>query len=163
VLRFKNAAGGSFEESIRINVMLRDCGRKVIAHVEQAASAATVVACAASEVTLVEGGEYMIHSAFIKPSGFANYRSIGVVDLQLAIDQLIEANELILDVYSKRTGADRKAIAELMRLTTFLKPEDALRHGFIDRIVPALPQPETAGDACPRADCPRRGKADVAH
>jgi len=58
VMRFKKAAGGSFEESIRINVMLRDCGRKVIAHVEQAASAATVVACAASEVTLVEGGEY---------------------------------------------------------------------------------------------------------
>ena len=39
VLRFKKAAGGSFEESIRINVMLRDSSRKVIAHVEQAASA----------------------------------------------------------------------------------------------------------------------------
>jgi len=67
VLRFKQAAGGSFEESIRINVMLRDCGRKVIAHVEQAASAATVVALAASEVTMVEDGEFMVHDPFVKP------------------------------------------------------------------------------------------------
>ena len=134
VLRFKKAAGGSFEESIRINVMLRDSGRKVIAHVEEAASAATVVALAASEVTLVEGGEFMIHDPFIKPSGFAGYHSIAVADLQLAIGQLIEARELLLDIYSKRTGADRKMIAELMRVTRFLKPEDALKHGFVDRI-----------------------------
>jgi len=161
VLRFKKAAGGSFEESIRINVLLRDSGRKVIAHVEQAASAATVVACAASEVTLVEGGEYMVHSPFVKPSGFAGYRSIGVSDLQLAIDQLIEANELILDIYSARTGADRKMIAALMRMTTFLKPEDALRYGFVDKIVPALPKPEPTEDACTCADCPCHGKADL--
>jgi ATP-dependent protease ClpP protease subunit len=83
--------------------------------------------------------------------------------LQLAIDQIIEANELILDVYSKRTGADRKAIAELMRLTTFLKPEDALKYGFVDRIVPAIPQPATTDDTCSCADCPRRVKDDVVH
>ena len=159
MLRFKKAAGGSFEESIRINVMLRDCGRKVIAHVEQAASAATVVALAASEVTLVEDGEFMIHDPFVKPSGFAGYSRITVADLQLAIDQVVEARELILDIYCKRTGASRETVGELMRLTTFLKPEDALKYGFVDRIVPALPQPETVDDFCSRADCPRRGAA----
>ena len=161
VLRFKRAAGGSFEESIRINVMLRDSGRKVIAHVEQAASATTVVALAASEVTLVADGEFMIHNPFVKPSGFAGYSRIAVADLQLAIDQIIEARELLLDIYTKRTGASRETVGELMRLTTFLKPEDALRHGFVDKIVPALPKSESTDDVCSCPDCPRRGKADA--
>ena len=152
VLRFKQAAGGSFEESIRINVMLRDCGRKVVAHVEQAASAATVVALAASEVTMVADGEFMIHDPFVKPSGFSGYQRITVADLQLAIDQVVDARELLLDIYVKRTGASRETVGELTRLTTFLKPEDALRHGFVDRILPALPQPESTDDLCSRAD-----------
>jgi hypothetical protein len=60
-------------------------------------------------------------------------------------------------LYTKRTGADRKEIAELMRLTTFLKAEEALRHGFVDRILPALPKPEPTEDACTCVDCPCHG------
>ena len=106
------------------------------------------MALAASEVTLVEGGEFMIHDPFVRADGFAGYQRITAADLQLASDQVTEARELILDIYTQRTGASRKTVGELMRLTTFLKPEDALKHGFVDRILPALPKPEPTDDAC---------------
>jgi ATP-dependent protease ClpP protease subunit len=61
--------------------------------------------------------------------------------MELAIAKLSEARELLFDIYTKRTGADRKMIAQMMHLTTFLKPEDALKHGVVDCIVPALPKP----------------------
>jgi ATP-dependent protease ClpP protease subunit len=162
VLRFKKAAGGSFVEAIKINLMLRDSGRKVIAHVEQAASAATIVALAASEVTMVADGEFMIHDPYFHKNGFDGLRKITIADLQFFIDSIGEDREILLDIYTKRTGTDRAKIAELMRLTSFLKPEEALKHGFVDRILPAIPQPETS-DVRTCADCPCHGKGDGAH
>jgi len=161
VLRFKDAIGGNLEEAFKINLLLRDSGRKVVANIERIASAATVIACAAQEVTIVADGNYAIHDPHVRSSIFSEYRVLTIADLQLIASQLCESRELILDVYVARTGADRKTIASLMRMTTVLTPEDALKYGFVDRIVPALPKPETGEGVCSCPDCPRHVKADA--
>jgi hypothetical protein len=51
---------------------------------------------------MIADGEFMIHDPFIKPSGFAGYSRITAADLQVAIDQVVEAREPILDIYCRR-------------------------------------------------------------
>jgi len=155
--------GGNLEEAFRINLLLRDSGRKITSIIEQAASAATIAALGAGEIAIVEDGEFGLHDPAIRPSIFSEYRVLTIADLQLLVDQLCESRERILDTYTARTGVDRKKIAMLMKMTTVLGPEDALKYGFVDRILPALPKSESIDDVCTCPDCPRHGKADVAH
>jgi ATP-dependent protease ClpP protease subunit len=62
VIRITAGVGGYGEEALRIYTMLRDHLRPVIAHVERAASAETLLVMAAQEVTIVEGGGFLVHA-----------------------------------------------------------------------------------------------------
>jgi len=54
VLRLSGLNGGNISEAMKIYLLLRECGRHVTAHIEEAHSAGTFVAMAATEISMCE-------------------------------------------------------------------------------------------------------------
>jgi ATP-dependent protease ClpP protease subunit len=147
ILRFAAGAGGQCEEAIRIYVILRDCPKPITAHVERAASCDTLLVMAAQEVTIVEGGTFMIHSPRTDVHGPATAR-----ELRQRADLLDQVEETFLDAYQRRTGLPREQLRDMMLRETWMTSERAVELRFCDRVVPR----PRAGDECPALHCVRR-------
>ena len=95
-----------------------------------AASAASLVAAACTEIEIAEVGFVMIHEA---SGGFYGRAS----DMETGAKILRDMNDSVADVYAKRTGMERDEILALMDAETYLNAEDAVAQGFADRVAEA--------------------------
>lgn len=123
-----NSPGGDVFEARAIAQSLKNHKAKVIAHIDgYAASAATYIALAADEVEIAEGGFFMIHNAWTLSIGNAGdmRKTAALLD---KIDASIHAD------YRQKTGADEQQISQWMDEETWFTAEEALQHGFVDRI-----------------------------
>jgi len=93
-----------------------------------AASAATVLAMAASHLEMTPGSLFMIHDPIVIAWG--NER-----DLSEAIGLLRACKESILNVYGTRCKKERGELAAMMTATAWMDAKAALGNGFIDGIV----------------------------
>jgi hypothetical protein len=55
-------------------------------------------------------------------------------------------NESAIDIYTKRTGLERKAVADLVAATTWIKAEDAVKDGWADKVLEAGAKPARTED-----------------
>lgn len=126
-LRINSPGGDVFAARAMVAAMQRHSAR-IIAHVDGlAASAATFLAVAADECEIGEGGFFMIHNAWTCVCGNTD-------DLARSADTLSKVDNTLVGDYQKKTGADESVIRDWMAAETWFTADEAIQHGFADRL-----------------------------
>ena len=125
-----NSPGGNAFDGVAIYTALEQHSSKIIAHIDGlAASAASFIALAADEVEIAAGAMIMIH------------RGQGIVmgdrDAMLKIaDLLTKFDANLVALYQRETGNTAEQIDEWLAAETWFNAEEAIEHGFADRLAP---------------------------
>jgi len=112
---------------------MRERGVYVTAHVQLAASMASVIAMAADRIVMREGGRMMIHDASAVTMGNADEHSAKATLLESISDE-------IAGIYAGRTGMDKKAARALMKKETWMDGNQAVEMGFADESFDSKPK-----------------------
>lgn len=124
-----NSMGGNLFEAAGIYDIIKGCGMEVTAKIYGvAASAATLIACAASRVLISENSRYMVHRA----RGCA----MGTVDeIETYAGDLKDAEEQIVGIYAARTGKGAEDIMAVLNAETWMNAETAVKEGWCDEVI----------------------------
>lgn len=126
-----NSPGGDVFAARAIEQAIREHPSQVIAHIDgYAASAASYIALAADEVQIAPGGFFMIHKAWTFAFGNAD-------DLMDTAGLLEKIDESLVKTYADRTGQDAEQIRDWMRDETWFTADEAVQHGFADKVAEA--------------------------
>ena len=124
-----NSPGGDCVAASQIYTMLMDYTGNVTVKIDGlAASAASVIAMAGTEVLMAPTALLMIH----------NPMSVAIGDteeMQKAIAMLDEVKESIINAYEIKTGQSRAKISHLMDGETYMNANKAVELGFADGIL----------------------------
>lgn len=122
-----HSEGGSVFDGLAIYRALRDFQAEKVVHVSSlAASIATVVMLAGDRIEVAPEASGMIHNPWGMAIG-------GEAEMQAYAAQLKQAKSQILNIYERRTGADRDHLSDLMdRETWFASGEELKEAGFAD-------------------------------
>lgn len=122
-----NSGGGSVFAGSEIYSAIREySGAAKIHIVGLAASAASVIACAANS-EMSPTAQIMVHNVSSGMNG--DYH-----DMDKMSEILQKANETIAAAYVAKTGMDKQTALDLMDRETWLSAEDALKLGLVDEI-----------------------------
>lgn len=125
-----NSPGGDVFEGRAIMAELRRFPGKTVAHIDSlCASAATSIALACDEVEMSDGAFFMIHNASGAVWGDKNA-------MRETADLLEKVEGAIVADYTGKTGKDEKQIIDWMNAETWFSAEEAVEHGFVDRLAP---------------------------
>lgn len=123
-----NSMGGSVKEALGIYNVLQRCPATVIAYIDgYAASAASVIAMAASKVIMPRNTAMMIHNAAWWAYG-------NPAELRKSADDLEVINMAAIQSYSMHAG-DKLPLDQLQRMLdaeTWLTAEDCVNYGLAD-------------------------------
>ncbi len=124
-----NSDGGVVTDARAMYNLLVEHKAKVHVHIDGiAASAASFLAMAGSEITISEGGFVMIHNARSVTVGDAN-------DHRRMVTVLDQVNQTIVDTYVARTKQDERKVTKWMNDETWFTGKEAVAAGFADNIV----------------------------
>lgn len=129
-----NSVGGSVIDGLAIYNLLRDHAARVTVHVDaMAASIASVIAMAGDEIIMAEGAFMMIHN----PSGVV----VGeAADMREFADLLDKMRDVIVDVYTARTGQKRADVLAAVTAETWMTGKEAAELGYATKVVPMKAQ-----------------------
>ena len=123
-----NSPGGDVFAAAQIyNMLMEHKGRIKVMIDSLAASAASVIAMAGTDVFISPAGMIMIHNPATIAFGDHN-------EMQKAIDILNEVRESIINAYQIKTGMSRQKLARLMEDETWMNARKAVELGFADKI-----------------------------
>lgn len=123
-----NSPGGDVFEGRAIVEALKRFSGKTIAHVDSlAASAATSIAIACSEVEIAQGAFFMIHNA----SGLVWGDKTAMRDTADLLEKV--EGTIVLD-YTNKTGKDAADVVAWMNAETWFTADEAIANGFCDRL-----------------------------
>lgn len=123
-----NSPGGSVFAARAMEQVLREHPARIIAHVDGlAASAASFLILAADEVEIASGALIMIHKGWALTMGNAD-------DHRAMTALLDKLDGTLADTYAAETGQERARILEWMTAETWFTAQEAVDHGFADRI-----------------------------
>jgi len=137
-----NSPGGDVFAAAQIYNMLMEYPGKVIVKIDGlAASAASVIAMAGSEVLMSPVSMLMVHN----PSTVAIGDSEEMLRAKALLD---EVKESIINAYEVKTGLSRAKLSHLMDAETWMNAKKAVELGFADKIMFAdLVDPENTGQS----------------
>lgn len=119
-----NSPGGSFFEGLAIyNLLKEHDGDVIINVVGMAASAASIIAMAGTNIKVAEAGFLMIHNAWSCICGNKN-------DMRNEADTLAAFDSTMADLYAKKTSLDFEEISLMMDNETWISGKDAVALGF---------------------------------
>lgn len=145
-----NSPGGDVFAARAIEQAIREHPATVIAHIDgYAASAASYIALAADEVHIAPGGFYMIHKAWTLAFGNAD-------DLMDTAALLEKVDESLVKTYAAATGQEPDQIRDWMRAETWFDADEAVQHGFADKIADSSPKAKTEWNLAAYANAPRQ-------
>jgi len=126
-----NSPGGSVLEGVAIYELLAaHPGRVVVSIDGYSLSIASVIAMAGDEVEMAANAWLMIHDPTgLVDGGSAEMRRMGAL--------LDKSRQQLVSIYAERTKRSAEEISRMMAEETWLTAQDAVKLGFIDRIVPA--------------------------
>jgi len=135
-----NSGGGDVFEGQAIYSLLESwkstTGGNVIVYIDGlAASVASVIAMAGSEIRMSSNALMMIHNPWT-PSATG-----GSNDLRDLANVLDKIRDTIVTVYETKSGMDRDTISLMMDEETWFSAEEAVNFGFADQIVNASEEP----------------------
>ena len=121
-----NSPGGDCVAASQIYTMLMEYKGHVTVKIDGiAASAASVIAMAGSEVLMAPTAVMMIHNPLTIAIGDS-------AEMQKAIALLDEVKESIINAYEIKTGLSRAKISQLMDAETWMSANTAIEKGFAD-------------------------------
>lgn len=123
-----NSPGGSVFDGVAIhNLIKRHAAAEKIVHVDGiAASIASIIAMAGTEIRIAANGMLMIHD----PWGM----SIGTAaDMRRQADALDKVRSTLLDTYVARTGREANQVSDWMTAETWMTADEAVDRGFADK------------------------------
>ena len=124
-----NSPGGDCVAAAQIYNMLMDYKGNVTVKIDGiAASAASVIAMAGTEVLMSPTSLMMIHNPFTIAIGDSE-------EMQKAMQMLDEVKESIINAYELKTGLSRTRLSHLMDAETWLNANKAIELGFADDIM----------------------------
>lgn len=138
-----NSPGGDCVAASQIYTMLIDYPGHVTVKIDGlAASAASVVAMAGTQVLMAPTAMMMVHNPLTVAIGDS-------AEMQKAIAMLSEVKESILNAYEIKTGLSRAKLSHLMDAETWMNAKKAVELGFADGIL--TDEKKSAADAVPYA------------
>lgn len=124
-----NSPGGDCVAASQIYTMLMDYKDDVTVKIDGiAASAASVIAMAGTEVLMAPTALMMIHNPATIAMGDHE-------DMQKAIEMLNEVKESIINAYEIKTSLSRAKLSHLMDAETWMNANKAVELGFADGIL----------------------------
>lgn len=124
-----NSPGGDCIAAAQIYNMLMDYKGNVTVKIDGlAASAASVIAMAGTEVLMSPTSLMMIHNPFTIAIGDSE-------EMQKAIGMLDEVKESIINAYEIKTGLARDKLSQLMDAETWLNANKAIELKFADALM----------------------------
>ena len=138
-----NSPGGDCVAASQIYAMLMDYHGSVTVKIDGiAASAASVIAMAGTQVLMAPTALMMIHNPLTVAIGDSE-------EMQKAIAMLDEVKESIINAYEIKTGLSRAKLSHLMDAETWMNAHKAKEYGFCDEIMYLSPQEidEQPGDS----------------
>ena len=124
-----NSPGGDCVAASQIYAMLMDYPHDVTIKIDGiAASAASVIAMAGTQVLMAPTSLMMIHNPLTVAIGDTE-------EMQKAIAMLDEVKESIINAYEIKTGQSRAKISHLMDGETYMNANKAVELGFADGIL----------------------------
>lgn len=134
-----NSPGGDCVAAAQIYNMLMDYPGSVTVKIDGlAASAASVIAMAGSEVLVSPVSMMMVHNPATVAAGDTD-------EMRRCIQMLDEVKESIVNAYEVKTGLSRAKLSRLMDAETWMDARSAVEYGFADRIMGRDPEaPESA-------------------
>ena len=129
VVIWVNSPGGDCVAASQIYTMLIEYKGNVTVKIDGiAASAASVIAMAGTEVLMAPTALLMIHNPLTVAIGDSE-------EMQKAIAMLDEVKESIITAYELKTGMSRAKLAHLMDAETWMNAQKAIELGFADGIL----------------------------
>ena len=129
VIIWINSPGGDCVAASQIYTMLMDYKGHITVKIDGiAASAASVIAMAGTEVLMAPTSLLMIHNPLTIAIGDSE-------EMQKAIAMLSEVKESIINAYEIKTGQSRAKLSHLMDAETWLNAKKAIELGFADGIL----------------------------
>lgn len=136
-----NSPGGEVWEAVAMMNALRNHPARVVAVVDGlAASAASVLACAADETVMGRNTQLMIHDAWALCVGPAAV-------MRDTAERLDKLSDNLAAVYADKAGADVDDLRSAMLAETWYSPDEALAAGLIDRVEGVEPADDEGADA----------------
>ncbi len=127
-----NSPGGDVFQGLTIYRLLVDHPAKIVAHIDGlAASIASVIAMAATDIRISEAGFLMVHNAWGVAIGNAE-------EMRTMASLLDKTTGSIRDVYVARTGNTADAVRAWMDGETWFSASEAVASGFADTVVDNL-------------------------
>lgn len=124
-----NSPGGDCVAASQIYSMLMDYKGNVTIKIDgMAASAASVIAMAGTEVLMAPTAIMMVHNPLTVAIGDSE-------EMKKAIAMLDEVKESIINAYEIRTGMSRTKLAHLMDAETWMSANKAIELGFVDGVL----------------------------
>jgi ATP-dependent Clp protease protease subunit len=124
-----NSPGGDCVAASQIYTMLIDYKGHITVKIDGiAASAASVIAMAGTEVLMAPTSLLMIHNPLTVAIGDSE-------EMQKAIAMLDEVKESIINAYELKTGMSRAKLARLMDAETWMNANKAIELGFVDGVL----------------------------
>ncbi len=128
-----NSFGGNINHGISIHDLLAQSKAKIITKINGfSASAATIIAQAGEVRQMSDNSLYLIHHATVR-SFDGN-----IFDLEDAKEALSQLDNIMLNVYAKRSGSEREEIVKLMKENNgngkWLTAEEAKAVGLVDEV-----------------------------
>ncbi len=129
VVIYLNSPGGDCIAASQIYTMLMEYPHNVTVIIDGlAASAASVIAMAGTEVIMAPTAMMFIHNPMTVAAG-------NTEDMQKAIEMLDEVKDSIINAYELKTGLSRARISHLMDCDTWMNAKRAVELGFADTML----------------------------
>jgi ATP-dependent protease ClpP protease subunit len=129
-----SSPGGNAYDGMAIRSMLLSHPAEKVCEVEGlAASAGSIVAMGCGKIRMHTGSAMMIHEATAVIG-----KPCSADDMRKVLAGIETLNDGMASVYAERTGKSKKKCAEMMAAETWLTPEQAIKDGFCDELVPGV-------------------------
>ncbi len=121
--------GGDIFDAIPIYNMIKAHNGRVTANIYgNAASAATFIALAADDITMVDNAFYLIHNVWGMAVGDAG-------ELREAANEMERFNDVIKNIYKKETGINKAQLTKMMDAGEWWTAKEAKEKGFVNKVV----------------------------
>ena len=126
-----NSPGGDVFAAQAIYNQLKSYTGNITACIDGlAASAATIITCAADKVVMPSNGIFMIHNPMCIVMGYMD-----VPKLKKMTDRLTVVKQTIVNVYMKKCkNVSESKLNKLMDAETWMNADEALDYGFVDEV-----------------------------
>ena len=123
-----NSVGGDVWSGQEIYTILRAYSGKILIKIQSLAASATAVIAMAGESEISPVAQIMIHNVSSRAQG--DHR-----DMEHASETLRNSDQALATAFVLKTGKKEAEILDMMAKETWLNAEQAVKEGFVDRIM----------------------------